>query len=82
MEHTEVEKLILERFFQKCRLAGGPRVGYMLRRRAICWVEDEHPNLDFGAGLDGLVEKGVLKRNDGGDRYFLSEEGVETLNEL
>ncbi len=82
MEYSEVERVILERFSHKSRSAGGPRLGYLLRKRAICCVESEHPDLDFNAGLDRLVDKGLVKRNEGGDLYFLTQEGVETVKQL
>ena len=62
MEYSKVEQVILQRFFDKSRLAGGPRAGYMLRRKAICGVNRGSADLDFGPGLESLVEKGILPR--------------------
>ena len=82
MEYSQVEQAILQRFVEKSRLAGGPRPGYMLRRRAIRDVNRYAADLDLGAGLEGLVEKGILQPNDGGDLFYLTERGVETLQQL
>ncbi len=81
MDYSQVEAVILDRFLHKSLAAGGPRLGYVLRRNAICWVESEHVGLDFGAGLDGLVEKGLLSRNEDGEFFFLTAEGLEVVQQ-
>ena len=79
MELSPIEKVILERFYDKCRLAGGVRVGYMLRREAISYYHHEHPELDYDEGLSSLVERDLLKVNEGGNLFYLSAGGAEYL---
>ncbi len=79
MELTPSERAVLDRYAEKCHLAGGPRVGYVLRERAIRYHEGEHPELDFDAALTGLVEKDLLKAGEGGEFYFLTAAGAELL---
>lgn len=75
MELSQAERIILDRFEEKCRMAGGPRVGFVLRKEAIRAVAGN----DVDAGLSGLVEKGLLLPNEEGSFYFLSQQGVEAL---
>ena len=79
MDLTTVEQVILDRFYEKSRIAGGPRTGYMLRKQAVVCLESDHPELDFAAGLDSLTEKGLLLRAESGTLYYLSEAGSEAL---
>lgn len=79
MELTKVEQVILDRFAEKCRIAGGLRAGYMLREEAICYYKDESPELDFEQGLEQLVAKDLLKVNEGGGLYYLTAAGVAHL---
>lgn len=79
MELTPAEQHVLGRFAEKCRIAGGPRVGFVLRKASICYYADEHPELDLEAGLGGLVEKGLLKVNEEGNLYFLTAAAAERL---
>ena len=72
-------EIILDRFREKCRMAGGLRVGFVLRKDAILYLADEHPDVDFEAGLGQLVEDELLKVNESGDFYFLSATGAEKL---
>lgn len=72
------EREILERFKVKCVAAGGPRTGYVLRRKAI----GKAVSADLDAGLAGLVEKGLLAANEDGALYFLTDAGVEAIAEL
>jgi hypothetical protein len=73
------EQIIVDRFRQKCQAAGGPRAGFVLRRAAILYVRDEYPELDLAAGIDSLVDSGVLKASDSGNFLFLSATGVQHL---
>jgi hypothetical protein len=75
-------QVILHRFHEKCRTAGGPRAGYVLRRKAILHVQGRHPDLDFESGLDALVQEGLLKVSEEGTFFFLTAAGVEKLNEV
>lgn len=79
MEPTRVEQVILDRFYEKSRMAGGPRAGYTLRKQAVVCLADDHPELDLEAGLASLVEKGMLLRTEAGSFYYLSEQGSEAL---
>ncbi len=80
MDLTTVEQVILDRFYEKSRMAGGPRTGYMLRKQAVVCLADEHPDLDFEAGLASLVDKGLLLASESGILYYLSEAGAEALS--
>lgn len=80
MDLTTVEQVILDRFWEKSRMAGGPRTGYMLRKQAVLRLESDHPDLDFEVGLEALTDKGLLMRTEGGALYYLSEAGAERLN--
>lgn len=71
--------IILDLYAEKCRLAGGPRVGYVLRKQAILYVAGDHPDADLESGLDALVEDGLVKPNESGDFYFLTAAGVEKI---
>jgi hypothetical protein len=75
-------EVILHRFHDKCHSAGGPRAGYVLRRKAILQVQGRHPDLDLESGLDALVEEGLLKVSEEGTFFFLTAAGVEKLDEV
>ena len=79
---TTADRVILERYRDKCHLAGGVRAGYVLRRRAILLAGEDHPDLDLEAGLDSLVEQELLKANDDGSFFFLTATGVEKIATL
>lgn len=79
MDLTNVEQVILDRFYEKSRMAGGPRTGYMLRKQAVVCLEGEHPGLDLEGGLASLVAKGLLLPSESGTLYYLSEAGAEAL---
>jgi hypothetical protein len=80
MELSSVEKVILNRFHEKTRIAGGARTGYMLRKQAVCVLAGDYPDLDFEAGLGTLAEKGLLIASESGELYYLSEEGAEAVS--
>ncbi len=79
MELSAAEKVIVERFGEKARIAGGVRAGYMLRKAAVLYVREDYPGLDLEAALAGLVEKGLLKVNEGGNLYYLTAAAAELL---
>ena len=79
MDQQNVEQVIMDRFYEKSRMAGGPRTGYMLRRQAVVCLEADHPDLDFEAGLESLAGKGLIVPNEAGDLLYLSEAGTEAL---
>lgn len=82
MSYSDAATHVLGRFVEKCRTAGGPKAGYNLRRDSIeqGWRASDAAAMD--EGLADLVSRGVLAANEAGDRYILTEQGVETLAEL
>lgn len=76
------DRVILERYREKGRIAGGIRPGYVLRRDAILYISDRHPDVDLESGLDSLVDQDLLKANDGGSFFFITAAGVEKIAEL
>lgn len=80
MELSAAEQAVLRRYHEKTRIAGGPRTGFVLRQEAIRWHEAEAGAGDLGAGLDALVEKGLLASSEDQRFYFLTESGVELLS--
>ncbi len=78
MAQGTAEDIILDRYYEKCRMAGGPRKGYVLRKEAILYDAGDS---DLEPGLDALVEAGLLKASESGNFYFLTEAGVERLAE-
>ena len=79
MADDAAQTIILRRYAEKCRLAGGPRVGYVLRKRAILHVADDHPGVDLEAGVEALLEEGLLKASESGNFLFLTAAGVEKI---
>lgn len=79
MDFTNGESRVLERFAEKCRIAGGPKAGYNLRRDSIVYGWDEARHQAAAAALESLVDKGVLAANEAGDRFSLTEDGVAAL---
>lgn len=76
------DRVILDRYREKGRIAGGIRPGYVLRRDAILYMADRHPEVDLESGLDSLVEQGLLKANEAGSFFFITAAGVEKIAEL
>ena len=79
---TTADRVILERYRDKCHAAGGVRPGYVLRRRAILLAGEGRPDLDLEAALSSLVEQEVLKSNEDGTFFFLTSTGAERIAEL
>jgi len=79
MAADSAQQIILDRYSEKCRLAGGPRVGYVLRKRAILYGAEDHPEVDLEAGLGSLVANGLLKLSESGDFYFLTAAGAARI---
>jgi hypothetical protein len=75
----ELREKILARFLSRSRMAGGPRPGYLLRRRAIEAGVAGAEGQQLDRALETLVAEGLLKRNEEATLYFLSEAGVEAL---
>ena len=80
MSYSETETEVLHRFHEKCRIAGGAKPGYNLRRRAIELGVSSQAAADLDQGLASLVEKGLLAANEAGDRFILTESGVEAID--
>lgn len=76
------DQVILDRYREKGRIAGGVRPGYVLRRDAILYIADRHPEVDLETGLDSLVEQDLLAPNEAGDFFFLTAAGAEKIAEL
>lgn len=81
MELSPAETAVMQRFFEKARIAGGPRAGYMLRKQAITYHAERSPEVDFEAALAALVERDLLKVDEGGKLFYLTEAGVTALAE-
>ena len=77
MDFSTDELTVLQRFSEKTHIAGGPRLGYVLRKTAVSAGQD--PAFDADGALAGLVEKGLLASSENGDFVFLTEQGVEAL---
>jgi len=70
----------MSRFHQKCRIAGGAKPGYNLRRQAIEAGLADSPGSVVDEGLTSLMEKGLLVSNEAGDRFSLTATGVEAID--
>lgn len=81
MSSSAATDIVLKRFADKCRIAGGPKPGYMLRKESIQYGLDDPLVEATEKALEELVERGLLAPNESGERYFLTESGVEALEE-
>ena len=79
MELSIAEQAVLRRYQEKTRMAGGPRKGFVLRQDAIRYAEAAGEAGELGAGIDGLVDKGVLAASEDRRFLFLTEAGAELL---
>ena len=79
MTEQTAEQVILARYREKCRMAGGLRTGFVLRRGAILYVQADHPQLDLEAGIGRLIDQGLLKASESAEFVFLTAAGVERL---
>ncbi len=79
-QEPTAENVVLDRFRQRCRVAGGPRAGYVLRRASILYVQKDHPELDLESGISELVSQQILKANETGSFLFLTAEGIDRLS--
>jgi hypothetical protein len=82
MHEATVERAILERYRDKCAMAGGPREGYVLRRQAIALGAPQASPETLDGALAALVERGLLAANDRRDLYFLTAAGVGEVGAL
>lgn len=79
MAAETARKIILDLYAEKCRVAGGPRLGYVLRKQAILYSANDNPGVDLEAGMKALVEAELLRVSESGDFYFLTAAGVEAI---
>ena len=79
MPTLSAEEILLDRYRQKCLMAGGPRPGFVLRRRALLYTQPEHPDVDLDSGIAALEKKGLIKASESGDFLFLTAAGVEQI---
>ncbi len=79
MDLSPAERAVLQRYHEKTRIAGGPRLGFVLRQDAIRYDEADRGAGDLGAGLEGLEAKGVLSASEDRRFFFLTESGAELL---
>jgi hypothetical protein len=77
MNMIQAEQAILARFKQRCHTAGGVQPGYGMRAKAIKLVQPT--GADFDAALQGMLEKGWLKKNEAGTWYYLTADGAERV---
>lgn len=82
MEPRSIERAILERYRDKCAMAGGAREGYVLRRRAIELGAPGASAQDVDGVLGELVERGLLAASEKRDFYFLTAAGVREIEAL
>jgi hypothetical protein len=81
MELSAEERVVLQRYYEKARNAGGPRTGFVLRQDSIRYAEAERAAGDLGVGLDSLLERGLLSASEDRRFFFLTESGVALLTE-
>ena len=81
MTTLSAEEILLDRYRQKCAMAGGPRPGFVLRRRALLYTQPEHPGIDLAAGIATLEKQGLVKASESGDFLFLTAAGVKEISE-
>lgn len=77
MSLTNVEQVILARFKERGLRAGGVTPGYGMRFKAIQYHLPSEA--DVRSVLNRMVESGLLKVNEAGTWYFLTESGAERV---
>lgn len=77
MSLTNVEQVILARFKERGLRAGGVNPGYGMRFKAIQYHLPSEA--EVRSVLSGMVESGLLKVNEAGTWYFLTESGAERV---
>ncbi len=77
MDFSAQEGAILNRLYEKTRVAGGATAGYLMRIAVLSGAGDA---ADAQAALERLTDKGLLQRTEAGDRYLLTEEGAELVS--
>lgn len=80
MDLSQSEAAIMAHYYEKTRIAGGVKAGYLLRLESIRRLQNGDPQVDVDQGLSGLVEKDLLQPTEKGDRYYLTEAGAEYLS--
>lgn len=77
MDLSKVEQEILARYKERCHRAGGVSPGYGMRFTAIRY--HQRSEAEVRSALNGMVERGLLKANEAGTWYFLTESGAERV---
>lgn len=80
--HTSPENRIRDVLAERCRIAGGARAGFSLRRTALQALASNGGEIDeIEAAVDALVAAGRLAANESNSRVYLTEAGVAWLSE-
>jgi hypothetical protein len=67
---------------ERCRIAGGVRAGFSLRRTALeALAAASGGSEEVAAAIDGLLASDRLAANEDGSRVYLTETGVTWLDE-
>ena len=77
MDLSVAEQIVMDRFQQKTRIAGGPKAGYVLRRAAVVYGQES--DFDLDAALTGLMDRELLTSSEGGEWIYLTQSGAESL---
>jgi len=75
MDLSKLDQVILARFQERTQRSGGVQPGYGMRFTALSYLLPS--SADLKKALDSLVERGVLKVNEAGTWYYLTESGAE-----
>jgi len=79
MANFDPEAQVVRVFKEKCRLAGGAKAGFNLRRESILYGTSDEQRLACDEAIGTMVESGLLVGNEPGDRFILTEDGVAAL---
>lgn len=80
-EATTPRDRIARALAQRCRIAGGVRAGFSLRRLALEMLAGGGQRSEQVVdAVDDLVSAGYLMANESGTRVYITEAGVAWLN--
>jgi len=80
-EDTTPQGRIARVLAERCRIAGGARAGFSLRRTALeALAGGGRVKEEISAGVEELVRAGYLQSNASGTRLYLTEAGVTWLS--
>lgn len=82
LEDSNQEERIRRILAARCRIAGGARVGFSIRRAALeAQASGDHSELRAATRtvLDQIVDSDRLRANEGGDRVYVTESGLSWL---